>query len=261
MSVDYSIVIPAFNEEAFLPATLAAVNTTMETLPAHRGELIVVDNNSTDQTAAVARSYGAKVVFEPVNQISRARNCGAAAASGRYLLFVDADTLVGVDLLQAALAALESGKVCGGGARVGTSDEVRLGARLCLKLWNALSPRFGYAAGAFVYCRREAWEQTGGFSHDLYASEEIAFSRSLRRWGRARGMSFRVLPQAIDTSMRKVRWYGPLQMLGMMLPLVLMPWRLRSRRHCAVWYERPATPPAAAPPVTTTDNPRQGTQQ
>lgn len=261
MTVDYSIVIPAFNEEAFLPATLSALNATMGALPACRGELIVVDNNSTDQTAAVARSHGARVVFEPVNQISRARNCGAAAASGRYLLFVDADTLVGVDLLQAALAALASGKVCGGGARVGTSDEVRLGARLCLRLWNTLSPLLGYAAGAFVFCRREAWEETGGFSHDLYASEEIAFSRLLRRWGRARGMSFQILPQSIDTSMRKVRWYGPLQMLGMMLPLVFMPWRLRSRRHCAVWYERPATSPTTSPPETTTDSTRQGTPQ
>jgi glycosyltransferase involved in cell wall biosynthesis len=83
MAVDYSIVIPAFNEEEFLPATLAAVRAAMAAQTGACGELIVVDNNSTDRTAAVARSLGAQVVFEPVNQISRARNCGAAAALGR----------------------------------------------------------------------------------------------------------------------------------------------------------------------------------
>jgi glycosyltransferase involved in cell wall biosynthesis len=262
MTVDYSIVIPAFNEEAFLPATLTAVCTAMAALPGASGELIVVDNNSTDRTAAVARSYGATVVFEPVNQISRARNCGAAAAVGRYLLFVDADTVVGVELLRAALAALESGKVCGGGARVGTSEQTHFVARLFLWLWNALAPRLGYAAGAFVYCRREGWEQTGGFSHDLYASEEIAFSRMLRRWGRERGMAFKVLPQQMDTSMRKARWYGPWRIVGMMLPLLFMPWRLRSRRHCSTWYERPATTaPASPPPDEKANRTRKGRQR
>jgi glycosyltransferase involved in cell wall biosynthesis len=259
MAVDYSIVIPAYNEEAFLPATLAAVNTAMAAMPAAHGEVIVVDNNSTDRTAEVAQSHGARVVFEPVNQISRARNAGAAVAAGRYLLFVDADTVVGADLLGAALAALDSGKVCGGGARVGTTEQADPGARFFLWLWNALSPRLGYAAGAFVYCRREAWEQVGGFSQDLYASEEITFSRLLRRWGRERGMSFRVLPQSIDTSMRKTRWYGPWRLAGKMLPLLFMPWRVRSRQHCGTWYDRPAT--RAPAPGATADGAQQGRQR
>ena len=55
-------------------------------------ELIVCDNNSTDRTAEIARNAGARVVFEPVNQIARARNRGAAAATGDWLIFVDADS-------------------------------------------------------------------------------------------------------------------------------------------------------------------------
>src|SRR5215471_15202166 len=74
-----SIVIPAFNEEKLLPATLKAVNEARSAF-GDRGwqsELIVCDNNSSDGTAVIAREAGAQVVFEPVNQIARARNTGA----------------------------------------------------------------------------------------------------------------------------------------------------------------------------------------
>ena len=62
-------------------------------------ELIVCDNNSTDRTAEIARAAGATVVFEPVNQIARARNSGAAAATGDWLIFVDADSHPSADCL------------------------------------------------------------------------------------------------------------------------------------------------------------------
>ncbi len=57
-------------------------------------EIIVVDNNSTDLTAELAKQAGAKVVFESINQIGRARDTGATAATGDWLLFVDADSLL-----------------------------------------------------------------------------------------------------------------------------------------------------------------------
>ena len=61
---------------------------------------------------------GVQVVFEPINQISRARNTGAASASGKYFIFLDADTILSVELLQLVLAKLTSGTCCGGGALV-----------------------------------------------------------------------------------------------------------------------------------------------
>ena len=68
----YSVVVPAFDEEALLPATLAALKEAMAAVP-HRGEVVVCDNNSKDRTAEVARAAGARVVFEPRNHIARAR--------------------------------------------------------------------------------------------------------------------------------------------------------------------------------------------
>ena len=92
MPPDYSIIIPAYNEAAELPSTLASIRKAMEAL-SYAGECLVVDNNSTDSTTAVARTHGADlVVQEPINQIARARNAGASKASGRFLIFIDADT-------------------------------------------------------------------------------------------------------------------------------------------------------------------------
>ena len=79
-----SIVVPAYNEEKEITACLASVQDCWDEV-SHQHlhcEIIVVDNNSTDKTADLAWAAGAKVVFEPINQISRARNSGAAAATG-----------------------------------------------------------------------------------------------------------------------------------------------------------------------------------
>src|SRR5262249_58166780 len=88
-----SVMVAACSEEQLLGEALVCIRGAAASF-AQRGftwELIVCDNNSTDRTAEVARNAGAVVVFEPVNQISRARNTGAAAATGDWLVFVDAD--------------------------------------------------------------------------------------------------------------------------------------------------------------------------
>ena len=108
-----SVIIPAFNEERLIGETLRQVKAAAAAF-ARRGwatEIIVCDNNSTDRTAELARAAGATVVFEPVNQIARARNSGAAAATGDWLVFIDADSHPSVELFadvaeQMAIGAL-----------------------------------------------------------------------------------------------------------------------------------------------------------
>ena len=92
--MDYSIVLPAYNEESYLPDTLDSLSRCMAGLPDAKGEIIVVDNNSTDRTAAVSTIQGARVAFEEERGIGKARNRGALEASGELLFFVDADTIV-----------------------------------------------------------------------------------------------------------------------------------------------------------------------
>src|SRR6266480_4245946 len=79
-------------------------------------ELIVCDNNSDDRTAEIARAAGARVVFEPVNQIARARNTGAAHAAGEWLIFIDADSQPSRELFAEAAEAMQGGRCLAGGA-------------------------------------------------------------------------------------------------------------------------------------------------
>ncbi|MGY8714052.1 MAG: glycosyltransferase, partial [Verrucomicrobiia bacterium] len=70
--IDYSIIIPAFNEQNYIGEVLDTLLAGMKKTSDFKGEIIVVDNNSTDQTPQLAESRGVRVVFEAINQISRA---------------------------------------------------------------------------------------------------------------------------------------------------------------------------------------------
>ncbi len=236
-----SVLIPAYNEERLLAGVLDRVRTCFEAVGFPAYEVVVCDNNSTDATAEVARAQGVRVVHEPHNQISRARNTAARAARGRWLIFLDADTLLSPELLRATLACFEGGKICGGGAAL-TFDIAKIGpfATAMTALWNWISAVFGLAAGSYVFCSRQAWEEVGGFDESVYAGEEIYFSRALKRWGRSRGMRFRILRETpVVTSARKVEWYGQWQLLGRCL-LMMRPGAVRRREACSLWYSRPA---------------------
>ena len=83
-----TIIVPAFNEEAYLASTLESIQTAAAHLRARVNvdiDMIVVDNNSDDETADVARDKGAMVAHEPVQGVGRARNTGRAMRRGTYL--------------------------------------------------------------------------------------------------------------------------------------------------------------------------------
>ncbi|MHC4479797.1 MAG: glycosyltransferase [Planctomycetota bacterium] len=242
MKPDYSVIIPAYNEERFLPGALRSVAAAMARVPALAGEVIVVDNCSTDRTAEQARAAGARVVREPHRQIARARNAGGRAAHGRYLIFVDADTVVPARLLRHTLRLLESGAFCGGGTSVRFDRKVPVGARAFLCLWTFLARVCRWAAGSYVFCRRDAFRDIGGFDERFYASEEIHFSRALSRWGWRRGLDVIILSEPVITSARKVEWFTRRHLLGAAFGLLIDPSRLYSREGCELWYARPQKP-------------------
>ena len=238
MPIDYSIIIPAYNEEDYLPATLTSLKDAMPKLGLH-GEIIVVDNNSSDTSAKIAADHGAKGVFEPINQISRARNAGASLAQGRYLIFVDADTIIPIELLQQALANLDSGNIIGGGACVAGDIPLQYSFRILLMLWNRISILTKNAAGSFMYCQRDAFETIGGISVAVYASEEIWLSRKLKKLGRKRNQRFCIIKQPpVITSMRKMQWYSPLRIYLYLLMLTIFPFSVRIKSLCTFWYRK-----------------------
>lgn len=239
-AVDYSVVIPAYNEEACLPATLAALQCAMEAVP-YRGEIIVVDNASTDSTTAVAERFGAAVVSEPFRQIARARNTGARAARGRFLVFLDGDTILPPPLLQKALALLAGGLCCGGGSRLEFDRPLPLLAASLVRFWNWLSQKNRLAAGSFLFCLAEGFAAAGGFDERTYAGEEIFLSRRLQAWGKKQGLHFTIVQDyPVLTSSRKFYWYSSLQLGLLLLLFTFFPFALRSRYLCSFWYSRPA---------------------
>lgn len=242
MPPDYSIIIPAYNEAEELPATLAAVRTSMESVSLS-GECIVVDNNSSDKTTAVAYEHGAdQVVFEPVNQIARARNAGTEASRGRFIVYIDADTRISPELLEEALCRLEQGQCVGGGSVIQFEGEISGIGRLGIGLWERVSKLTKIAAGSFLYCRRDAFHAVGGYDESLYASEEVRFSRQIKKWGKDKGLSFDILTHApAQTSARKLKWYSGAQILGWVGFMIVMPLAVRSRKLCGFWYKRPDT--------------------
>lgn len=234
-----SVLIPAFNEEQFITATVESVQRSFRELAFGSFEIIVSNNNSSDRTAELARAAGATVVFEPHNQISRARNAAAKAAHGEWLVFLDGDTLLNPATLRAAIAACRSGQIGAGGALVQLEPHgLGHGPERLVRTWNAISRMLHWAAGAFMFCRREAWEATGGFDERLYVSEEIWFSRKLKLWCRANGLRFTILEDPVVTSARKLHWYSTWQLLGQ-FALFFIPGAWRVRRFCSTWYKRP----------------------
>ena len=225
-----SVVVPAFNEAKLLGATLACIREAAQGLDV---ELVVCDNNSTDRTAEIARHAGAKVVFEPVNQISRARNTGAAAASGDWLVFIDADSYPDRALFADLAGAIAQERFVGGGSTM-RFDEADRASHAAVAIWNAISRVMRWAAGSFVFCKADAFRQIGGFSTELYASEEIDFSRRLKRLGR-----FTILHRhPLRTSGRKVRLYSKREYFSLLARIVLSGGRaLKRREDCFAWYD------------------------
>src|SRR5215469_9638194 len=235
-----SIIVPAFNEELLIGGSLARIN---EATPAFGAkywdtELIVCDNNSTDSTAELARAAGAKVVFEPVNQIGRARNAGAAAASGDWFIFIDADSYPSRELFAEVVEEIETGTCLAGGCTLRLEGDYRVGKAIT-GLWNRISRLARLAAGSFIFCEATAFRAVGGFSLELFAGEELDLSAKLKKRARESGRRIVILYRhPLLTSARKIHLYTLREHLQFMMRAAF--WRQRvltSRAECHTWYD------------------------
>jgi len=238
--VKISIIIPAFNEQKLLPATLESVFVAAEAIAARpwEYEVIVCDNNSTDRTAEIARARGAQVVFEPVNQIGRARNRGASIATGDWLVFIDADSHPSHALLEDVCNAIAEGRCLAGGCTVKLDARDRIGG-LLTEAWNLISRVRKWAAGSFIFCEASAFREAGGFSADLFASEEIELFRRLHKLARRRRSEIVILHMhPLITSARKVHLYSKWEHLRFFLRTALsLGGTLRKAESCPTWYD------------------------
>ena len=237
--VKISVIVPAFNEEKLLSPSLARIRSAA-TAFTQRGwefELIVCDNNSTDRTAEIARSGGATVVFEPINQIARARNRGASAATGDWLIFVDADSLPSPELFADVAEQIVAGQCLAGGVTI-QLDEKLLVAGGITRFWNLISRLGGWLAGSFIFVEAATFRQVGGFSHDLFAGEELELTKRLKGTARMAGKRIVILHRhPLITSARKMRLYSAWDHIKLLGRVTWNRRVLTEREACTLWYD------------------------
>lgn len=191
-----SIIIPTLNEEKYIGDTVRRLRDGF-TLP---HEIIISDGKSTDRTVELARTAGADKVVEFTDArrqtIAEGRNDGACAASGDYLVFLDADcTIPGPDhFFPSILAHFERDpELIAVNVAIRVLPEYETFADWAVYnlfndfLWlvnNVL--HIGMAAGEFQMIRKSAFDRVGGYNQALVASEDIDLFRRLSAIGRVR---------------------------------------------------------------------------
>ena len=235
VSMNLSIIIPAYNEEKYLPGTLDAINAAVKDVDA---EVIVVDNQSTDATNETAVVRGAKVVMELEHNIARVRNSGADAASGDVLVFIDADTTVRPGTFEKLVDAMSDEHCFGGSAAVEYEPiNNRLVIAWFMLLWPFLGKLTKMRGGALQFCRAGIFRDLDGYDTTIYVGEDIDFHWRLDKLAVDRGghTAFIEEPKVL-TSSRRWNRMGLIRMLFFTHPVtVLLAWRVRS--FWKDWYE------------------------
>lgn len=236
-----SFIIPAHNEEAVIEPTIRAIDDASRRAGV-ACEVLVVDDESTDGTGALAEALGAQVIRIDARQIAKARNAGAAIATSDTLVFVDADTTVNAGVVRGVIEAIAGG-AAGGSAEIRADEPAPRYLPFFMRMVTIACRRFGWFGGCFMFCRRDVFQSIGGFDERLFAAEEIAFGRALRRQGRVV-----ILRHPVVTSARKLRTHSAWEIGWTFVRLfVTWPWALTNRRRLDLWYGQRRKDPAGSP--------------
>lgn len=183
----FSVIIPAYNEEAYLPRLLDSIDAARENYASGGDavEVIVANNASTDMTAEIAESRGCRVAFVAKRTIAAARNGGAAIAEGDILCFIDADSAIHPDSFNAIDAVLRDGRYIAGSTGV-YLERLSLGLAVSYLMFLPMAVLTGMDTG-LVFCRRVDFDAIGGFDEERLYAEDVKFQWQLRRLGRQRG--------------------------------------------------------------------------
>lgn len=182
-----SVVIPAFNEEKFISKTLQSLlKQNFKNF-----EVIVVDNNSTDKTAELAKSFGAIVLFEPCKGISNARQKGFLSAKGTIIASTDADTILPPNWLSHIIQRFEKDKNLIGIGGIFKYYSGSIIVRLVvdyflypLLLLDKICSGGWIFMGSNFSVKKQAFLDIGGFNTELVLNEDVELSYRLRKIGK-----------------------------------------------------------------------------
>jgi len=203
--VDVSVIIPAYNEEKYIGACLAAIERQKFD---GTYEVIVGDGHSTDRTRKIAHDYGAKVVLERFGTASGGRYAAAKVAKGRVLLFTSSDTQPTPLWVKSINDLFRDRKVAWatGNIRPFEGNLFEHMGSVVLNIFTAILNPLGlaYVNGDNVAARADAYWKVGGFNPRLATSEDTDLGMKLMKCGR-----FAFSRHAtVLISMRRVRKWG-----------------------------------------------------
>lgn len=199
-----SLVIPAFNEERYLPALLDSVDVarTRYSFGPDEVEVVVADNSSTDSTARIARDRGCVVATVKKPAIAASRNGGAAIATGDVVAFVDADCTIHPETFNVIERTMARDDAVAG-ATSARFDRSSAGIWITTLIGETLFFFANLDIGV-VFCRRNDWKAVGGYNEELLCAEDVEFLVALKKLGKARGQKFiRAKGARATTSARK----------------------------------------------------------
>lgn len=181
---EVSVVVPVRDGASSLPALLASL--AAQDLGAEQYEIIVVDNASRDGSGELAASLGARVVFEPIPNRSRARNAGARTARTDLFAFIDADCAASPNWLSALLACRGQAPLVAGPVEIATRSPANAIERF-ESYWRfdqESTVAQGWAATANLMVARSAFDRVGGFDPEYrHIGEDADFCLRARRAG------------------------------------------------------------------------------
>jgi peptidoglycan/xylan/chitin deacetylase (PgdA/CDA1 family)/GT2 family glycosyltransferase len=208
-----SVVIPAYNEENYLPSCLESIRKQDY---AGEYEVIVVDNASTDNTAKIALDWGAKVVYESKRSPACARQKGAEVATGEIIAFIDADTQAPAYWLSTFVSRFvrepETVVISGPYAYCDAGKFTKITSYISNffsiitdQLFRKVLNKGGAIWGCNFAVRRSALLEVGGFDTSIkFYGEEYEFSLRLKRAGKGG-----IIPRLfVLTSARRLKRIG-----------------------------------------------------
>lgn len=198
-----SIIIPAHNEEEFLPGTLEAL--ARQNYP--RYETIVVANGCTDRTAEVVQGRCTRFYDLKERGLGPARNMGAAKARGDLLLFLDADTILEPDALAEIGRKFKRRHAMG--TIKGVPDSKKLSYKVIYFVKNGIhAAHLHHGSSGVILCWKDYFDAVGGFNNELYLRENSDLMKKLRSFGKYKYIG----STPAVTSMRRYEQKGTLDM-------------------------------------------------
>lgn len=201
-----SVIIPTLNEAE----NIGLILTDLISQSKKPDEIIVVDGSSTDRTRTIAESFASVSVITTTSNVGHQRTTGGKAATGDWLLFLDADVRIEQHFIEKIARVAEAKKLAVACPKYNAPHTASTVVKIAFAFFNAMFFLFQKitpsGAGPCILVKKGLFDAVDGFSS--YNYEDIEFIRKASKKG-----EFGIIPISIITSDRRFKKYGSFYIL------------------------------------------------